>query len=156
MITGGYSFGGNAGPNDRILIGGGGNYGKSNNLYSEVASSYKGDDDDALSHYMGQSEYGGMSNIGGGAGGLGGLGGASIIPTIDTGKSRRMAGRPSTGATKTNNNDEIPTLSKNPSNKNYGGSILGQDDVTSNFNRLGSGGAERGSNSKPGNSGIFG
>ena len=106
-IPSSYSFGVGAGPNDRILVGGGGNYGKSNNLYSEIASSYKGDDDDALSHYMGQSEYGGMSNIGGGGLG-GGLGvGASLIPTIDTGKSRRMAGRPSTGATKTNNNDEL-------------------------------------------------
>jgi hypothetical protein len=51
LITGGYNLGGN----DRILISGGGvgNYGKSNNPYSEIASSYKGDDDDALSHYMG-------------------------------------------------------------------------------------------------------
>jgi len=37
---------------------------KSNNPHSEVASSYK-DDDDALSHYMDQSEYGGLSNLGG-------------------------------------------------------------------------------------------
>jgi len=49
----GYNLGGNSGPGDRILVAGGGNYGKSNNPYSEVASSYKGDDDDALSHYMG-------------------------------------------------------------------------------------------------------
>lgn len=80
-------------------------------MYSEAASSYKGDEDDALSHYMGQSEYGGLSQIGGrergntavggigtigsglNAGGLNDLGGG--IPTIDTGKSRRMAGRPS-------------------------------------------------------------
>lgn len=116
LISGGYSLGGNALGGDRILIGtAGGNYGKSNNLYSEAASSYKGDDDDAYSHYMGQSEYGGMSNLGGG-GGLGGLGGglgggSSLIPTIDTGKQRRMAGRPST-AGKSSNINEPPTLSK--------------------------------------------
>ena len=68
-----------------------------------------------------------------------------------------MAGRPSTGATKTNGKgDETPTLSKNISNKNQNSFIGLQDDVTSNYNRLGSGGAERGSNSKPGNSGLFG
>ncbi len=94
-----------------------------------------------------------MSNLGGGGGaGLGGL--TSMIPTIDTGKSRRMAGRPSTGTAKGANNEETPTLLKNPSTKNYGGSIA--DDVTSNFNRMGSGGADRGSNSKPTNSGLFG
>ncbi len=35
-----------------------------NNPQSEAASSYK-DVDDASSHYMDQSEYGGLSNIGG-------------------------------------------------------------------------------------------
>jgi hypothetical protein len=157
LISGGYNLGGN----DRILVAGGGatsgNYGKSNNPYSEVASSYKGDDDDALSHYMGQSEYGGLSNlggIGGGGGGLNNLG--SAIPTIDTGKSRRMAGRPSTGAAKINAIDDPPTLSKNMSNKNADSFFGIQDEVTSNYNRLGSGGAERGSNSKPSNSRIFG
>jgi hypothetical protein len=64
-----------------------------------------------------------------------------------------MAGRPSTGAAKTITNDEPPTLSKN---KNAVGLFGIQDDVTSNYNRLGSGGAERGSASKPGNSGLFG
>ena len=68
------------------------------NPYSEAASSYKGDEDDALSHIMGQSEYGGLSNIGAPAGGLGGGIGAlgSGIPTLETGKSRRTAARPST------------------------------------------------------------
>ena len=48
-----------------------------------MASSYKGevDQEDASSHYMGQSEY---SNIVGGVA-------AGGIPTLDTGKSRRMA-----------------------------------------------------------------
>lgn len=45
-----------------------------------------------------------------------------MIPTIDTGKSRRMAGRPSVTGKSLNNEDAggPPTLSKNPSNKNYG------------------------------------
>jgi hypothetical protein len=118
MITGAYSLGGGGGGilvQDRNYD----NIRKSNNPYSEVASSYK-DDDDALSHYMGQSEYGGLSNLGGMGGGLGGP--SSLIPTIDTGKSRRMAGRPSTTGKSLNNEDAggPPTLSKNPSNKNYG------------------------------------
>lgn len=46
---------------------------------------------------MGQSEYGGMSNLGGMGGGPI-AGASSLIPTIDTGKSRRMAGRPSTAS----------------------------------------------------------
>jgi hypothetical protein len=118
MISGAYSLGGGGGGilvQDRNYD----NIRKSNNPYSEVASSYK-DDDDALSHYMGQSEYGGLSNLGGMGGGLGGP--SSLIPTIDTGKSRRMAGRPSTTGKSLNNEDAggPPTLSKNPSNKNYG------------------------------------
>jgi len=80
-----------------------GKIGGTNNPYSEAASSYK-DDDDALSHYMGQSEYGGISNIGGG-GALGGP--SSLIPTIDTGKSRRMAGRSSN--TKTEEQQVTPS-----------------------------------------------
>jgi len=69
---------------------------------------------------MGQSEYRGMSNLGGIGGGLGGQ--SSLIPTIDTGKSRRMAGRPSTAGKSLNNEDAggPSNLSKNPSNKNYG------------------------------------
>ena len=47
---------------------------------SDIESTYK-DDDDALSQYIGQSEYGGMSNIG-------------VEPRQP---SRRMAGRPPTG-----------------------------------------------------------
>lgn len=116
MISGAYSIGGGGAGilvQDRNYD----NIRKSNNPYSEAASSYKGDDDDALSHYMGQSEYGGLSNLGGIGGGLGGP--SSLIPTIDTGKSRRMAGRTS-AVGKSINNDEPPTLSKNPSNKNYG------------------------------------
>ncbi len=58
---------------------------------------------------MGQSEFGGMSNLGG-IGGLG-VGASSLIPTIDTGKSRRMAGRPTTAGKA---NDEPPTVGKNP------------------------------------------
>ena len=117
MISGAYSIGG--GGNGSILVQDRNydNIRKSNNPYSEAASSYKGDDDDALSHYMGQSEYGGLSNLGGMGGGLGGP--SSLIPTIDTGKSRRMAGRPS-AAGKSSNNDDPPTMNKNPSNKNYG------------------------------------
>ena len=92
---------------------------KGNNPYSEAASSYK-DDEDALSHYMGQSEYGGASNLGGGGLGLG-IGG-SLIPTIDTGKSRRMAGRASNSKT-----EDQPTPSKkDPNSKNYG--LFLQDD----------------------------
>jgi hypothetical protein len=92
-----------------------------------------------------------MSNLGGGGGGGGiglGLGLGGGIPTIDTGKQRRMAGRPSTAAGgKSNNMDEqTPTLSKYPSKNDDGGST---------YNRLGSGGADRGSSSKPGNSGLF-
>lgn len=83
-----------------------------------------------------------------------------MIPTIDTGKSRRMAGRPSTGAGKQSaaggGMDEPPTLSKNISSKTGGGLFGVQDDQTSSYNRIGSGGAERGSASKPGNSGLFG
>jgi hypothetical protein len=96
-----------------------------------------------------------MSNLGGGGlGGLGGLGGASsVIPTIDTGKSRRMAGRPTT-AGKSSNINEPPTLSKALPNS-YG--IFGnQDDISSTNNRIGTGIADRGSGSKPANSGIFG
>jgi hypothetical protein len=48
---------------------------------------------------MDQSEYGGLSNFGGGGGlGIPTIGReTSLIPTIETGtKSRRMAGRPTT------------------------------------------------------------
>jgi len=68
-----------SGPQAREGIGSADPYGgagkvaqRNQNMFSEVASSYK-DEDDALSHYMGQSEYGGFSNIGGGAG----------IPTLE-------------------------------------------------------------------------
>jgi hypothetical protein len=107
MILGAYSIGGGAGGGNSILVQDRNydNIRKSNNPYSEAASPYKGDDDDALSHYMGQSEYGGLSNLGGIGGGLGGGGPSSLIPTIDTGKSRRMAGRPSAPG-KSINNDE--------------------------------------------------
>ena len=116
MISGAYSLGGGGGGilvQDRNYD----NIRKSNNPYSEIESSYK-DDDDALSHYMGQSEYGGLSNMGGMGGGLGGP--SSLIPTIDTGKSRRMAGRPSVTGKSNEDAGGIPSLNKNPSNKNYG------------------------------------
>ena len=45
---------------------------------------------------MGQSEYGGLSNIGAPVGGVGIGGLGSGIPTLETGKSRRTAARPST------------------------------------------------------------
>jgi hypothetical protein len=148
MISGAYSIGGGAGGGILVQDRNFDNIRKSNNPYSEAASSYK-DDDDALSHYMGQSEYGGMSNLGG-IGGGGGLGGpSSLIPTIDTGKSRRMAGggRPSVTGKSINNDDAgPPTLSKNPSNKNYG--LFLQEDASSN---------NRGAGSKPGTGGgLFG
>jgi hypothetical protein len=51
-------------------------------------------------------------------GGAGGIGQSSIIPIIETGKSRRMAGRPSTN--KVDDASSISPMNKNPSNKNYG------------------------------------
>ena len=82
-------------------------------MYSEVASSYK-DEDDALSHYMGQSEYGGLSNIGG-------LGPG--IPTLELGKSnipsRRMAAKQKDGDAIKNSTQQSNQLNR-PASSNYG------------------------------------
>lgn len=69
---------------------------------SDIESTYK-DEDDALSQYFGQSQYGGLSSI-------------------DPRPPRRMAGRPPTGDSAANRN---PPLSKNVST-NY--AMFLQDD----------------------------
>lgn len=69
---------------------------------------------------MDQSEYGGLSNFGGGGGlGIPTIGReTSLIPTIETGtKSRRMAGRPTTAK---NEEQQPPSLSNKAGSKNYG------------------------------------
>jgi hypothetical protein len=76
---------------------------------------------------MDQSEYGGLSNLGGARQPTfaNQLNAQSVIPTIDTGKTRRMAGGSRTAQS---NADAIPTLG----NRSKSGASGFNDDVVSN------------------------
>eukprot|EP00347_Sterkiella_histriomuscorum_P011090 403373790 len=136
FVSGQFTLSGQGAPGNNMRTG---------NLYSEVASSYK--DDDAMS-YMGQSEYGGMSQIGGGGQAFGGraigtgysgagasaLGGLdSAIPTLEINKaasnipSRRMAAKTAGGNDSSTQPPPRPNLAQAKST-NFG--IFLQDDAS--------------------------